>query len=401
MNTKKVTVGLLAHVDTGKTTLAEQILYQTGQIHSVGRVDHRDTFFDTEELERKRGITIFSKTAQIPLQNITMYLIDTPGHIDFSPEMERALSILDYAVLLISGTEGVQSHTKTLWYLLKRYQIPTFLFLNKMDRTDQKQRILEEITTELSDNCIDFSSNPDNSFWEQIALCSEEGMQEYLSDEWVTEKTMSKQIRNRQLFPIVFGSALLGDGVTQLLHLMEKMMIPSVYEDTFGALVYKIAHENSQRLTFLKVSGGRLQVKEMLGQEKINEIRIYQGERYQTVRQVEAGDVCAVVGLNDSAAGQGYGNMTNLPDPELFAVVSYQLRLPEGSNPTEIFGKLKELEEEEPQLSLSWQEKSGEIQVKLMGEVQQEILRHLIKERFGLEVTFDPGSVLYLSLIHI
>ncbi len=399
----KICVGLLAHVDAGKTTLAEAILYLTGAIRSLGRVDHKDAFLDNFELERKRGITIFSKQAQVG----ELTLLDTPGHVDFSAEMERTLQVLDCAVLVISGTDGVQSHTKTLWRLLARYEIPTFLFVNKMDLAGSDRAvILEELQRELDTRCVDFTEAPDaESFQENVAVCDEELLDSYLAGSAITVEKLRDMTASRLLFPVYFGSALKLKGVEELLAGLRRYALSPDYPEEFGARVYKISRDaQGNRLTHMKITGGTLQVRDTLTtaggeQEKVTQIQIYSGANYETVSEAKAGTLLAVTGLEHSCAGEGLGIEPEAEVPLLEPVLSYRILLPEGTDVHEAYREFKTLEEEEPELHISWDEKSQEIHAQLMGEVQTEILQTMIQERFGLTAVFGEGSIVYCETI--
>ncbi len=408
-----ICIGLLAHVDAGKTTLAESFLYLGGKLRRLGRVDHRDAFLDTHELERSRGITIFSKQARFPLGEKQVTLLDTPGHVDFSAEMERTLQVLDYAVLIISGADGVQSHVETLWKLLGRYRVPVFLFVNKMDQegTDQ-EALLAELKTRLSENCLDFSCLPGREaegaeqFYESLALCDEEAMDFYLSHGSVADGQIIRLVRERKVFPCYFGSALKLWGVDSFLEGLSRFTVCPVYPEAFGARVFKISRDSQgSRLTHLKITGGRLRVKSLLtgpaGQweEKVDQIRLYSGDSYETVQEVGAGCVCAVTGLTETFAGEGLGEERSVNLPILEPVLTYRLLVPEDCNLHTLLLQLRQLEEEEPLLRVLWQEEPGEIHVQLMGEVQTEVLKTLIWERFGVKVEFGQGSIVYKETI--
>ena len=400
--TKKLAVGILAHVDAGKTTLAEGILYKTGQIRKVGRVDHKDAFLDTEELEKARGITIFSKQAVLKLNETEVTLLDTPGHVDFSAEMERTLQVMDYAVLLISGADGVQGHVETLWRLLARYEIPVFLFINKMDQpgTDA-EKLLEELQSRLSEHCLNFSQDLQNAeLLEELAMCDENVLEQYLETGSVEEDQIRTMIAERKVFPCCFGSALKMEGVTEFLKILDRFTKTPEYGGDFGARVFKISRDTAgNRLTHLKITGGVLKVKQMLGEEKADQIRIYSGEKYEMVQEAKSGMVCAVTGLNYTYPGEGLGIECDSEAPALEPVLSYKIELPEGCDVHKMLGNLRILEEEDPMLKIVWNEELGEIHAKLMGAVQIEILKSLIKDRFGVEVEFDTGNIVYKETI--
>ncbi len=400
---KHICVGLLAHVDAGKTTLSEGILYLTGSIRKLGRVDNRDAFLDTYEMERARGITIFSKQAVLTLGDMAVTLVDTPGHVDFSAEMERTLQILDYGILVISGADGVQGHTETLWRLLKRYGIPVFLFINKMDQpgTD-RARLMEELKERLDGSCVDFGA--DREMWlEELAMCDEAVLDTYLEQGEVPDQDIREMIVRRKVFPCYFGSALKLWGVEELLEGLEHYGAVVEYPDTFGAKVFKISRdEQGNRQTHLKITGGNLKVKDILEgreAEKVNQIRIYSGARYETVGEAGSGTVCAVTGPVTTYPGQGIGREAESEQPVLEPVLNFRLVLPEEANLLEQLKNLKQLEEEEPQLHIVWDEELQEIQAQVMGEVQMEILKNLVRERFGINVEFGTGRIVYKETI--
>lgn len=397
----KIVVGILAHVDAGKTTLSEGMLYTSGAIRTMGRVDNRDAFLDTYALERERGITIFSKQAVFPLGTTQVTLLDTPGHVDFSPEMERTLQVLDYAILVISGADGVQGHTRTLWNLLRRYEIPTFVFVNKMDQKGTDAEVLlQELKNVLEEGCVDFSTKRDVHFYEEAAVCSEDALEEFLDTGRLKDETIQELFLERQLFPCFFGSALRLEGVKEFLEQMQELIKVPAYPETFGAKVFKIARDEAgNRLTYLKITGGSLKVKAVIEGQKVNQIRIYSGEKYEAVNEVEAGSICAVTGLSDTYPGEGLGAEQGTYLPVLEPVLNYQVIPMEGDDPILLLPKLRELEEEEPQLHIVWEEALQEIHVQLMGEVQLEVLKTLIYERFGVEVEFGQGNILYKETI--
>lgn len=400
---KKVVIGILAHVDAGKTTLSEAILYHSGSIRKMGRVDNQDAFLDNYELERERGITIFSKQAEVKIGDLEVTLLDTPGHVDFSAEMERTLQVLDYAVLVISGADGVQGHTQTLWRLLKQYEIPVFLFINKMDQPGtEKEALLSELREKLSEGCIDFSKEASESFYDEVAMCKEEVMEQFLETGCVEADEIRTLIRERLVFPCFFGSALKEQGIEAFLEGLVTYTAVPFYPSAFGARVFKIARDGQgNRLTYLKITGGSLKVKTVLThqQEKVNQIRIYSGEKYTTVNEVQAGAVCAVTGLSTTYPGEGIGIESGVSVPLLEPVLTYQIELPEGMDAAVVLPKLRQLEEEEPQLHIVWEEQLQEIRVQVMGEVQIEILKYLVKERFGIDIEFGTGSIVYKETI--
>ena len=402
MNQKRFVVGILAHVDAGKTTLAESILYKTGKIRKLGRVDHGDTYLDNYELERSRGITIFSKQAEILLNDKEITILDTPGHVDFSAEMERTLQVLDYAILVISGSDGVQGHVQTLWKLLERYQIPTFLFINKMDQSGiEKAPILSELQKRLSESCIDFSEEVDSDVLEEnIAMSQESLLEKYLEGQAIEDGDIINGIQNRFIFPCYFGSALKMQGVDWFLSGLERYTKPSSYKEAFGAKVYKISRDKQGvRLTHLKVTGGSLKVKSLIGEEKIDQIRIYSGVNYEMAAEVFAGSICAVTGLEHTKAGDVLGVENKSYAPMLEPVLTYQIQLPSDCDVHGMYVKLKQLEEEEPELHIVWNKDLGEIHVQVMGEVQIEILKSLIAERFQTNVEFGTGNIVYKETI--
>lgn len=399
---ENIVMGILAHVDAGKTTLSEGMLYLSGTVRKLGRVDHKDAFLDTYSLERDRGITIFSKQAVFSLGNRRINLLDTPGHVDFSAEMERTLQVLDYAVLVISGADGVQGHTETLWKLLELYEIPTFIFINKMDQpgTD-RESLLTELKERLDEGCIVFGKGKNVESLEEIAMTDEAVLDYFMEHETVRNEDICRLIRERKIFPCYFGSALKLDGVQELLAGFEEYMKPFDGKKEFGARVFKISRDDKgERLTFLKVTGGKLVVKMPINkEEKINQIRIYSGAKYEAVNEVEAGGVCAVTGLSSSYIGQGLGVEKGTAAPFLEPVLTYQMILPEGADTTKVLRELKQLEEEEPLLNIVWNPALEEIHVQLMGEVQTEILKTMIAERFHLDVEFGTGKIVYKETI--
>ena len=399
---KKIVLGILAHVDAGKTTLSEGMLYLCGSLRKLGRVDHGNAFLDTFELEKERGITIFSKQAVFHAGDMEITLLDTPGHVDFSAEMERTLQVLDYAVLLISGADGIQGHTETLWRLLERYRIPTFLFINKMDQegTDRGS-LLEQIHARFGGECIDFGQEGEKQeFYEQVALCDERALEHYLADGHLETKSIARLIEERKVFPCYFGSALKLSGVEELLEGLATFTTAKKYPDEFGAKVYKIARDSQgSRLTYLKITGGRLKVKDVIGESKVDQIRIYSGNKHELAQEAEAGMVCAVTGLDTTYPGQGLGIEKASDMPVLEPVLTYRIVLPEDADVQASLRNFKLLEEEEPQLHIVWNERLGEIHAKLMGEVQIDVLKRLIWDRFGMAVQFDTGSIVYKETI--
>lgn len=422
MGNKKLVVGILAHVDAGKTTLAESILYTSGSIRKLGRVDHKDAFLDTDRQERDRGITIFSKQAFFSWRDIDITLLDTPGHVDFSAEMERTLQILDYAVLVVSGSDGIQSHVSTLWRLLARYQVPVFLFINKMDQpgTDA-ERLMAEMKDRLDERCVAFGRQ-DAAFYEDVAVCDEEVLAQYLAEDGegvIDDAVITKLVENRKIFPCFFGSALRVEGVTELLDGLAAYTRMPFYGEAFGARVYKISRDaQGNRLTHVKITGGTLKVKQTIcthgrgrkneesicaadnvQEEKIDQIRIYSGDKYTVIQEAAAGCVCALAGPETTFSGEGLGAEESNTIPILEPVMTYRVVLPDGVDVHRMYDMLCQLEEEEPQLHIVWRAQVGEIQVQMMGEVQIEILRGMIADRFGVEVSFDEGSIVYKETI--
>ena len=416
---KKITIGILAHVDAGKTTLSEGMLYLGGAIKKLGRVDHQDAFLDHDQLEKERGITVFSKQANFTFGDTQFTLLDTPGHVDFSTEMERTLQVLDYAILVINGMDGIQGHTLTLWHLLERYQIPTFLFINKMDLTgSHRETRMEELKHLLHSGCIDFSQENNTQLWEEIALCDDVLMEQYLEAGTIPKEALTTAIHERSIFPCFFGSALKMEGIKELCQGLDQYTSSPIYPQEFGALVYKIARDShGTRLTYLKVTGGILKVKtpltnrmsndskdstlleEDLWEEKIDQIRIYSGEKYQTVEEVSAGSICAVTGLTKTFPGENLGIQPPSPSPVLEPVLTFQVLLPQEYDIHTALQNFRQLEEEDPQLHVVWDTQLQELHVQLMGEIQLEILKELIARRFGVSVQFGPGNIIYKETI--
>lgn len=404
---KKLVVGILAHVDSGKTTLSEALLYNAGSIRTLGRVDRADTFLDTYSLERKRGITIFSKQARLCYKDCEFTLVDTPGHVDFSPETERTLSVLDVAVLVVSGTEGVQSHTETLFTLLRKHDIPTFIFVNKMDvPSADRETLILGIRKRLSGACVDFDKLSDG---EECAMCDETLMESFLENGALSDEQVNNAISKSKIFPVYYGSALKNIGVDSFLSELSERMIEPERKKLFGAVVYKITRDESgKRLSHLKITGGKLAVKDIVRgkdengnewSEKIDSIRLYSGEKFETASEVCAGDICAVTGLTKVLAGDGLGDAPKVPVPVLEPVFNYRVNILDGNDAHTVYSRLKILEEEEPQLRISYEQSKKEIKLLLMGQVQLEIIQHLIYERFGFRVDFDAGSVIYRETI--
>ncbi len=403
-----ICMGILAHVDAGKTTLSEAMLYLCGAIRQAGRVDSGNAFLDTHDIERARGITIFSKQAEMELGELQLTLLDTPGHVDFAPEMERTLQVLDYAILVISAADGVQGHTRTLWRLLAMYEIPVFLFINKMDQEGADQDgVMSELRALLNENCVDFTNMADATFWESVAVCDEEALEQYMTAERVDDETIRRMIAERRLFPCYFGSALFMRGVRELLDGFKQFCCTPEYPGSFGARVFKISRdEKGNRLTHVKITGGCLRVREAvkisdgdLQEEKVTQIRIYSGERYEAVSEVCAGAVCALAGLTKTKAGDGLGRESGAPLSVLEPVLSYAVQLPEDCDPQTALEKFQLLEEEEPQLHVLWEESLQELRVQIMGDVQLEVLQSLMRERFGISVSFERGKIVYKETI--
>lgn len=408
---KKLTIGILAHVDAGKTTLSEALLFYSGKLRSLGRVDHRNTFLDTNAVERERGITIFSKQARFSSAHCDFILLDTPGHVDFSAETERTLALLDYAILVISAPDGVQNHTRTLWQLLDFYHVPTFLFVNKTDiAIKQKEDLEAEIAKALSPHCVGFyDAQTKAELDERLALVHEDFLNSVLSGEPIDEGDIARQISRRKLFPCLFGSALRMIGIDFLLDTVDRYSLAPVYEEgAFGAKVYKIARASSARLTYMKVTGGKLSARDELTylsadgkriSEKVSQIRLYSGEKFEQVDSVSPGEICAVSGLSATFVGQGLGAESDTCRPVLEPVLAYRILLPPECDLTATFPKLKELEEEEPSLHLYWNEELQQIEARLMGDIQIDLLKRMIRERFDISCEFDTGKILYKEKI--
>jgi len=409
---KKLVIGILAHVDAGKTTLSEALLYQSGSLRKLGRVDHQDAFLDNFDIERERGITVFSKQAILPLGDTQITLLDTPGHVDFSAETERTLQVLDCAILVISAADGVQAHTRTLWRLLERYGVPTFLFINKMDLPNRgAKELLSELKSRLDDGCVDFTQSGD-SLYENIATCGEAALDCYLENGTVPDEEISALIAKRKLFPCFFGSALKLEGVEKLTNSISHLVHQPHYPTHFSAKVYKISRDTSgARLTWMKITGGSLKVKSLLTnrragladeaiwEEKADQLRLYSGPKFTPADEVSAGSVCAVTGLTRTRPGMGLGGEPDSEEPILSPVLTYRLLLPDGVDPHTAFPKLAQLEEEDPMLRIVWEEGSRQLHVQLMGEVQLEIIQRLIADRFGWAVTFGEGAIVYRETI--
>lgn len=409
MKNSRLVVGIFAHVDAGKTTLAESILYATGAIKKAGRVDHKDAFLDTHALEKERGITIFSKQANFVMGEIEVTLMDTPGHVDFSAETERTLQVLDYAILVINAVDGVQGHTITLWELLKHHQIPVFIFINKMDQIGvEKSRILAELQERLDESCLDFGEEKD-LLKENIAMCDEHVMEQYLESGDIGKAEICRLIAKRDVFPCYFGAALKMMGTDTFLAGLENYMLPKNYSDEFAAKIYKVSRdERGNRLTHMKIMGGRLNVKQLLAgnhhrdgkwEEKVEQIRIYSGERYEVQQEVFAGTICSVTGLSKTYAGEMLGVESTAIQPILEPVLQYEVCFPSDCDVYDIYTKVKVLEEEEPQLHIIWEEKNKKMYMQVMGEIQVEILKSILLERFAVIATFTEGSIVYKETI--
>ena len=397
---KKLVLGILAHVDAGKTTLSEALLYTCGSIRRLGRVDHRDTALDTHRIERERGITVFSKQAQLRTDNMELCLLDTPGHADLTAETERTLDVIDCALLVISGSDGVQAHTETLWRLLERRGIPTIIFATKMDLTaSDRQRILSDLRTRLSESCFDLSDKSQDNR-ESIAMCDEELFEKLASGGDIGDGDISRLIAERKLFPVLYGSGLRLDGVRELIEFIEKCAPSPVYPEDFGARVYKIMRDvRGRRLSCMKITGGVLHNRDSINGQTVTELRVYSGANYETVQSAAAGSIVAVQGLDDSYAGQGFGFENDLAGSETEAVMSYRIELPEGADALTAYKQLRQLEDEDPQLHMEWNERLREISVRIMGRVQTEVLTELIRERFDLDVSISSGGIAYKETV--
>ena len=406
---KKITIGITAHVDSGKTTLSEAMLYLTGETRKLGRVDHGNSYLDTDAIERDRGITIFAHQASFNIDDTCITLLDTPGHVDFSAETERTMQVIDYAVLVISGTDGIQSHSATLWKLLRQYNIPVFIFVNKMDLCGaDKKKVLSELQKRFSNACIDFSSNEED-ITESLAMCCDELAEKYLNGESISDDEISNAIAERRIFPCFFGSALKMDGVEDFIKIIGRYAKEFQRYNEFGAKVFKISSDaKGNRLTFLKVCGGSLKLRDELtytnakGEkrtEKISTIRFYSGAKYRSAELAEAGDICAVTGLSETFAGQGLGCEKNSSNAVLSAVMTYKLNYPDNVNVNDVLKNMRQLEDEDPQLNVIWNSQNREIHLQLMGTVQLEVLSRIIENRFGYSVSFGNGEVSYKETI--
>ena len=408
-NENHTVLGIVAHVDAGKTTLSEAVLYLSGKIKKLGRVDHRDSFLDNHSLERQRGITIFSKQAQIQLERHSVTLLDTPGHVDFAAEAERSMQVLDEAVLVISAAGGVQAHTETLWRLMERYSLPCFLFVTKMDLPNPgREELMVQLQKRLSPVCVDFTL-PEGALYEQIALSDEAAMEEYLAEGTVSRGTIRSLIAGRRLFPCFFGSGLKTEGVEDFLRALDGLIPEKNYGGDFAARVYKIARDaQGKRLTYMKITGGELKVRSPIRyrdekgnelEEKVSQIRLYSGMKYEAVDSVAPGQVCAVLGLSACWPGQGLGAEADAAAAVLEPVLSYRVILPKGCDPALMLPKMQQLGQEDPQLHVRWNERLSEISVQLMGKVQTEVLKSLVKERFDVDIQLDTGRILYKETI--
>ncbi|MDO4501823.1 MAG: TetM/TetW/TetO/TetS family tetracycline resistance ribosomal protection protein [Coriobacteriia bacterium] len=411
---KQLVLGVLAHVDAGKTTLSEALLYATGQIRALGRVDHGDAFLDTDAMERQRGITIFCKQARFATEHLQVTLVDTPGHVDFAGGAERALQVLDYAVLVVSGPDGVQGHTRTLWRLLRRAGVPTFVFVNKMDLEGaDRGAVLRQLNRKLGEGFVDFGAPGDDAFFEAASLQDEAALEEFLETGALADATLARLVSEGLLFPCYFGSALKLQGVDELLAGLESLALEPKRGERFGALVHKITHDDrGERLTWLKVTGGSLRPKDVVRQpadqvlegeepweQKVNQVRLYSGERFEPLDRAVPGQLVAVTGLSRTYAGQGLGEQPGAPRPLLEPVLACKLELPEGADVHRALEQMRLLEDEDPLLRVWWSEQLQEIRLQLMGQIQQEVIRQVIADRFGLEVDFGPGGILYKETV--
>ena len=398
---KKLTAGILAHVDAGKTTLSEALLYTAGSIRTLGRVDHKNAFLDSHELERQRGITIFSKQAQLKTDKMELCLLDTPGHVDFAAEAERTIQILDCAVLLISGTDGVQSHTETLWHLLRRNKVPTLVFVTKMDLpVCSREALMADIKAHLSENCLDFGAERNDEWYENAAMSSEDALEELMESGTLSEDTLKTLISGEKIFPVLFGSGLKLQGIEELFAVLEAYIAQPEYGDEFGAKVYKILRDaKGNRLSCMKITGGSLKNRSMVNGEKVTGLRIYSGAKFETTDEALPGDVVAVQGLSETFPGQGLGFEKNSLRPMLEPVLSYRINLPAGTDAQTALPKLRQLEDEDPMLRIVWNDRLKEICVQLMGQVQTEVLTEIIRSRFDMDVTIGSGGIMYKETI--
>ncbi len=398
---KKLVLGILAHVDAGKTTLSEGLLFLSGEIRRAGRVDHGDAFLDTHAIEKERGITIFSKQAVMSFGDVQITLLDTPGHVDFSTETERTLNVLDYAVMVVSGPDGVQSHTETLWRLLERYRVPVFVFVNKMDISGRSRaELMDELRNRLGKGFVDFTAPESEETQEALAMCDDVIAEKFLEGGHASADDLRRAVKERRVFPCRFGSALKMQGVREFADTVLELACQPEYGEDFGARVFKITEdERGERLTHMKITGGTLGVRDVVGEEKANQLRVYSGAKFRAVDRAAAGDVCAVTGLTVPAAGEGLDFERTASPPVLEPVLSYSVELPLDADPRTALQMLRRLETEEPQLHVVWDERHREIRVRLMGGVQLEVLKRLVKERFGLDIAFGPGSIAYKETV--
>ena len=394
---KQIVTGIVAHVDAGKTTLSEALLYQTGVLRKLGRVDKGSAFLDPDALEKKRGITIFSHQANLQYQDLKLTLLDTPGHVDFASQTEQVLSVLDYAILVVSATDGVQGYTRTLWRLLEHYQVPTFIFVNKMDAlgTD-RQNVLADLQSNLANGCIDFESD---NFNEEVAMTDDDVLEQFLDNGELKDTTIQNLIRQRKVFPCFFGSALKMEGIEEFLQGIQHFSIENDYPEEFGAKVFKISHDGNERLSWVKVTGGILENKAVLyNDQKANQLRIYDGSKFDLTQSLAAGEVCAVTGLTDTYPGLGLGKQTNSEKPTIQPVLNFALE-PKDNDIHQCLEALRQLEDEDPQLHVQWSSHLQEIRIQVMGQVQLEIIQQLLSDRFNLDVSFGEGSILYKETI--
>lgn len=400
---KNLVLGILAHVDAGKTTLAEAILYKSGVIRQIGRVDKGNAYLDTHQMEKQRGITIFSNQARFKWNNMDVSMLDTPGHIDFLAEAERTMQVLDYAILVISGPESVQGHTKTLWELLEKYKIPTYVFINKIDMPDiNKKEIIEDLRAELSNGCVDFTETGTETFYEEVSVSDEDMFEEYMKKGKIHINHIKKGIKERKVFPCYFGSALKLEGIDEFLNLIDEYSLANKYPSEFAAKIYKISRdENGNRLTHMKITGGKIRPKDYIEciNEKVNEVRIYSGDKSVFMGEVKAGHICVVTGLGSTFAGQGLGLDRGVTEPILDPILEYRVILPEGVDNAVAVPRLRMIEEEEPVLCVKWSKALQEIRINIMGEVQLQVIKSIVSERFGMDIDFDQGKVVYMETI--
>ncbi len=394
---KQIVTGIVAHVDAGKTTLSEALLYQTGALRKLGRVDKGSAFLDPDALEKKRGITIFSHQANLQYQDLKLTLLDTPGHVDFASQTEQVLSVLDYAILVVSATDGVQGYTRTLWRLLGHYQVPTFIFVNKMDAVGaDRQKVLTDLQNNLASGCIDFESD---NFNEEVAMTDDDVLEQFLDNGELEDTTVQKLIQQRKVFPCFFGSALKMEGIEEFLQGVQRFSTENNYPEEFGAKVFKISHAGNERLTWVKVTGGSLEKKAVLyDDQKANQLRVYDGSKFDLTQNLAAGEVCAITGLTDTYPGLGLGKQTNSEKPTIQPVLNFALD-PKDNDIHQCLEALRQLEDEDPQLHVQWSSHLQEIRIQVMGQVQLEIIQQLLLDRFNLDVSFGEGSILYKETI--